>query len=226
MYYTVYRHITPNGKTYVGITGKKPEKRWNNGNGYKNNKHFYRAIVKYGWENITHEIVESGLTKEQACDLEIKLIAKYDSTNPDKGYNHSTGGECSSLGMHQSAETRRKIGEANKGANSPNYGKHLSADTRRKISESLKGANSPWYGKHLNAETRQKLSESNQGIIPPYIKPSKVMCIETGEVFQQVKDAREKYGIASSNISKVCRHKRDTAGGYHWKYAENMEESK
>ena len=106
--YTVYRHITPSNKVYIGITKQKPEQRWNNGNGYKNNKHFYRAILKYGWENIKHEIVENGLTKKQACAKEIELIAKYDSTNPDKGYNNSTGGESGSLGVHPSAETRKK----------------------------------------------------------------------------------------------------------------------
>lgn len=112
--YVVYKHTTPSGKVYIGITGKKPEKRWQSGSGYKQNKHFYRAIMKYGWDNIKHEIVEDGLTKEQACDLEIKLIAEYDSTNPDKGYNHSTGGECSAVGVHHSAETRRKLIEVKK----------------------------------------------------------------------------------------------------------------
>ena len=30
--YSVYLHIFPNGKVYVGITKFKPEYRWNNGN--------------------------------------------------------------------------------------------------------------------------------------------------------------------------------------------------
>ena len=34
--YTVYCHIFPNGKRYVGITKQKPEYRWDNGNGYRN----------------------------------------------------------------------------------------------------------------------------------------------------------------------------------------------
>lgn len=33
--YTVYIHNFPNGKSYVGITGQLPEKRWKNGWGYK-----------------------------------------------------------------------------------------------------------------------------------------------------------------------------------------------
>lgn len=162
--YTVYKHTTPSGKVYIGITGKKPEKRWNYGNGYRENKHFYRAIRKYGWKNIEHEIVENGLTKQQACDLEIELIAKYDATDPRKGYNISTGGEYGSLGVRQSAESRLKRSEALKGANSPWYGKHLSSETRRKLSEELKGANNPNYGKHLSNETRRKLSEARKNL--------------------------------------------------------------
>ena len=110
--YTVYKHTAPNGKVYIGITKQKPEKRWQNGNGYKDSEHFYRAILKYGWENIRHEIVANGFTKQQACDLEIELIAKYDATNPEHGYNNSTGGECGSAGVHPNAETRKKIGES------------------------------------------------------------------------------------------------------------------
>lgn len=178
--YTVYKHAAPNGKVYIGITMQNPEKRWQNGNHYKGNKHFYRAILKYGWENIRHEIVANGLTKEQACAKEIELIAKYDSTNSRYGYNNSTGGECGAAGVHPSAETRRKISEANKGKYvspetrrkisearkgrpSPWKGKHLSADTRRKLSEARKGANNPNYGKHRSAGTRRKISEANKG---------------------------------------------------------------
>nr|DAG19840.1 MAG TPA: intron associated endonuclease [Caudoviricetes sp.] len=155
--YTVYKHTTPSGKVYIGITERKPEKRWNNGNGYKNNKHFYSAILKYDWKNIKHEIVENGLTKQQACDKEIELIAKYDATNPCKGYNHSTGGEINK-GYHLSPETRWKISESLK-----SKGTHLSSERRRKLSEVNK-CRIPWNkGVHPSAETRRKLSEANKG---------------------------------------------------------------
>lgn len=180
--YTVYKHTAPNGKVYIGITGQKPEHRWNNGNGYEQNKHFYSAIAKYGWENIEHEIVENGLTKQQACDLEIELIAKYGSTNPCNGYNHSTGGECSSAGMHLSIEARRKISESHKGQTAWNKGKHPSAETRwkmsyawkhsdaciehlKKVCESNKGKQSPVKGRHHSAEAKKHMSDSHKGHI-------------------------------------------------------------
>lgn len=33
--YSVYKYTAPNGKVYIGITGKDPEKRWLNGRGYR-----------------------------------------------------------------------------------------------------------------------------------------------------------------------------------------------
>ena len=42
--YTVYVHISPNGKRYYGITMQEVNKRWLNGKGYRGNKHFTNAI--------------------------------------------------------------------------------------------------------------------------------------------------------------------------------------
>ena len=47
--YTVYKHTTPNGKVYIGMTGRDPEDRWRNGAGYGQTVPFARAIKKYGW---------------------------------------------------------------------------------------------------------------------------------------------------------------------------------
>ena len=46
----------------------------------------------------------------------------------------------------------------------------------------------------------------------------KVLCVETGEVFESTKDAERKTGINHGNISKVCLGKRNIAGGYHWRF--------
>ena len=47
----VYVHINKiNGKRYVGITCQNPNKRWNNGEGYKTQQTIYRAIQTYGWD--------------------------------------------------------------------------------------------------------------------------------------------------------------------------------
>lgn len=47
MAYSVYCHTNKvNGKRYIGITKHKPEKRWANGYGYSNNRHFFSACMK------------------------------------------------------------------------------------------------------------------------------------------------------------------------------------
>lgn len=62
----VYVHTAPSHKVYVGITSQNPIKRWNNGLGYNRQIYFYRAILKYGWDNIKHEIIVSGISGEEA----------------------------------------------------------------------------------------------------------------------------------------------------------------
>lgn len=95
--YFVYKHTTPCGKVYIGITGRNPSLRWANGKGYAPNKYFSAAIEKYGWNNIRHEILFDSLTKEEAEQKEIALIAEYKSNQREYGYNLSVGGECAAL---------------------------------------------------------------------------------------------------------------------------------
>lgn len=151
--YTVYMHTAPNGKRYIGITCLRPEKRWRNGEGYKTQV-FYRAIQKYGFENFKHEILYTNLSKDEAEMKEIELIAYYQSDNSDYGYNVEHGGNC--IGKI-SEETKRKIGEKNKG-------RIPSEETRKKLSEATSGVNNPFYGKHHTDETKRKLSESHKGL--------------------------------------------------------------
>ena len=157
----VYKHTSPSGKVYIGITSMKPEERWHGGYGYKNNKYFYRAIKKYGWENFTHEILFEELTREEACQKEVELIALYDSTNPNKGYNRSIGGD-GPAGIIFSEETRAKISESKLGVKNPMYGKPMPESTRRKLSEKHKELCATEEGKVRMAQIRAKLKGHNK----------------------------------------------------------------
>ena len=107
--YFVYMHKLPNGKVYIGITGKEnPKDRWQNGYGYRNNKRFFNAIIKYGWDNIEHLILAEKLSLEEAEKMEVELIRIYDSSNQLKGYNIAKGGKSNS-GFKHSEETKEKI---------------------------------------------------------------------------------------------------------------------
>lgn len=72
--YTVYKHVTPSNKVYIGITSQSINRRWRNGKGYSTNKHFYRAILKYGWDNIQHIVLFTNLDVNKAKQIEISLI--------------------------------------------------------------------------------------------------------------------------------------------------------
>ena len=104
MAYSVYLHTFPNGKRYVGVTRQNPLNRWNNGYGYRNQKLIFRAILKYGWDNIKHEVLFSNLSKKEAEEKEIELIALYKSDNPQYGYNILRGGDISRGEYHPTGE--------------------------------------------------------------------------------------------------------------------------
>lgn len=104
--YYVYKHTSPTGKVYIGITQQSPTKRWGGGANYDYNTHFINAIKKYGWDGFTHEILFEGLTRDEAIEKEIELIKQYESDNRSKGYNISPGGSA------PGKETAKKIREA------------------------------------------------------------------------------------------------------------------
>ena len=236
MSYTVYLHLFPNEKTYVGITCQKVERRWRNGKGYEGQL-VYDAIKKYGWDNIKHIILENGLSKEQAEEKEKYYIKKYDSLSHRNGYNIESGGYvCGSL----SDETKAKISESKKGTMKGekhwHYGKHWGDDVKNKISESHKGMKygkgtlekkremfsgkkNPMYGVKLTAERKSKLQKA---CVDATSKA--VICIETGIEYKSSAEAQRQTGINSRTICYVCNKKGyyKTAGGYHWKYREEL----
>ena len=46
----------------------------------------------------------------------------------------------------------------------------------------------------------------------------KVLCIETGIIYNSIKEAERQTGISNSNIVKACKGKYKNAGSFHWKY--------
>lgn len=166
--YTVYKHTAPNGKVYIGITSKKPSKRWDNGKGYRDCTLMMRAVDKYGWENFTHEIIATGLCKQDAEAMEVELIRKYRSAEREFGYNLETGGNACHVA---SEETRQKMSAAR-------MGHETSEETRQKIRKALTGrklsddhvAKVRAYaetrkGVPLPEETKQKISKALTGQI-------------------------------------------------------------
>ena len=231
--YCVYVHHFPNGKKYVGVTSWKPELRWGaNGRNYKNS-YMTNAIKKYGWNNIKHEIVAQNLTAEQASEMEIKLIRKYNSANRKYGYNISLGGIdrkiCSeetkeklrkaNIGKVMSEESKRKIGEFNRG-------RHHTEEAIRHMSEAQKKSYANGNNRIHSPEIRDKVREKLKGRkLSDYVlqkaneaKFHKVRNIHTGEIYPSIKNACEKTGLNRSTIIRQCTgvtKKKD------WEYADN-----
>lgn len=219
--YSLYVHINKiNGKRYYGITSQKPRARWRNGKGYKNHKnskkdtYFYNAINKYGWDNFTHEVLFDNLTKEEACLLEQCYITLYDTTNRNKGYNRTTGGE----NFNHTEESKRKMSERQQGENNSFYGKHHTEETKQKIKEKNSGKKHPMYGKHHTEESKEKLRKINLG--KHHTEESKKKMRENNksrmpEVKKKISENNSRYwkgkkGILSPNYGKTFTedHKR------------------
>lgn len=165
----VYMHTSPSGKKYIGITSKKPNERWLSGKGYKRFGYFRYAIEKYGWENITHDILLEGLTEQDAKSKEKEFIAHYNTMDRNFGYNCTAGGD-GNVGFFPSEETKQKMSEAH-------IGKFVSEETRNKLSilgknQSLEKrqnarermiGNTNMLGKSHGDEARRKISVARKG---------------------------------------------------------------
>ena len=173
-------HTTPNGKRYVGITSVSTKERW----GYKGSRyiyaknkeitHFGRAILKYGWDNIQHEIIFSDLSREDACQKEKELIKKYKTDQVKFGYNKTSGGESFNFtddvkqrmfrwekGMYPEY-AKKKISIAHRGRKKPreqiekmrqtklSMHIHLTQEQKEHLSKIQKGKKYP-KGEHVNS---------------------------------------------------------------------------
>lgn len=217
MDYSVYIHTNKvNNKRYVGITSQKLESRWKCGTGYKGQKRFYNAIKSYGWDGFTHEVVASGLSKEQAEALEVELISKYKSNDLQFGYNIENGGHTHKLSLEQ----RKHLSDVNRG-------KSYSSETKEKMSRSHKGQSTQWLtGRTASQETKAKMSAARMGegngrakAVYQYRLDGSFVC-----KYEYMDLIKEALNIKStSHISRCCQGERKKAYGFMWSYEfENM----
>jgi group I intron endonuclease len=153
-----------NGKVYIG-SSIDIKNRWSEHRGdlQKNNHcndYLQKSWNKYGEQSFIFEMVEKvERDKEKIINREQYYLDLYKSYEKDVGYNIcSVAYSC--LGIKCSEETKRKIGEANKGKlvgkNSPFFGIPRSEEIRKKMSESQKGR------KHTK-ESKEKMSKARLG---------------------------------------------------------------
>ena len=210
--FCVYKHTCPNGKAYIGITCQKPKRRWRNGEGYTrspSNPHFKRAIEKYGWDNIKHDILHDGLDEQTAKKAEIELIAHYKTQDYKHGYNITSGGD-GIRGYKHTEEFRDKQRMAWTGSKI-NLGRKHTEEARRNMSLSHMG-NKNALGKKRSEDAIRRAAEKA-------MKPVIMICDGTEIArYVSVLSASKDIGIHPSCISRVCNGERKQAGGYNWKY--------
>lgn len=89
--YCVYRFTFSDGKIYIGFTSN-PKQRHSSNAKYADQTEVYNAIIADGGiRKIKIDILETGLTKTEAQIKERELISKYNSSNPEFGYNRNDG---------------------------------------------------------------------------------------------------------------------------------------
>lgn len=104
-------------------------------------------------------------------------------------------------------EQKQKISRALKGKKNC-LGRKLSQETRDKIAESNRR-------RIISEETKQKISNSNKGK-----SSKKVLCVETNITYDSIQSASKAIQKDASSITKCCRGKQITCGGFHWQYVD------
>ena len=209
--YKVYMHTSPSNKVYIGITCKDVKRRWRkDGNGYKGQEYFYKAIQKYKWDNFKHEVLYEGLTKEEAEKIEIELIKKYKSNDPNYGYNILSGGFAPG---EMPDEVKQKVSMSRKGK----YTGYRSPDVGIAISNAKMG--------HVHSDTtKEKISTTLKGRYLGKDNPTSIpiRCIETGEEFESARMACLKYNIQASNMCHHLKGRKKSVNKLHFEYINNV----
>ena len=184
---------TVNNKEYIGLTTRTLEERWkqhiyesNKQDSWEWNTPLGNAIKKYGKDSFEVFVLEECSSETELKLKEIQFIKDRKSLASENGYNLSFGGD-GRLGYKLSDETKRKIGEGNKG-------KTYTAESLEKMSVAAKkrsvGKLSPMDGKKHTDETKKKISEAFKGRI--HSEESKKKCSESQKGIKKSPQSVEK----------------------------------
>lgn len=200
--WTIYEHISPSNKVYVGITSyKNVNQRWRKGNGYIKCVVFYRAIQKHGWDNIKHNIIATNLGEYTAKNMEKDLIAYYKSKNIS--YNITDGGD-GTVGVPCRNEQKERVGNIWRG-------KKIPEDIRHKMSISH-------LGKSITKEHRENIRKSKLGNT---CGNKAVIMLKDGIIIREFPScvvAGKELGTHPNCISRCCRKENKTWHGYEFEY--------
>ena len=217
---------SPNGKIYIGQTTRPIEKRIEEHRTGKSIscRALYNAIQYHGWENFEKDWYEC---PDEDLNFDEELLVREMGTLAPDGYNLKEGGGNGKL----CEETKKKIGEAQRGEKNHNYGKTKSDETKRKMSESQRGEKGYMYGKTHTEESKQRMSESRCGEKNPNFGKTGEKHHNSKRVYQydldgnyigsfgSTEEARRHLGKNEGpTIGKCARGDRKTAYGFKWSF--------
>lgn len=187
--YLVYCYTnSKNGKKYVGCTQTTMQKRaGKEGENYRGSPYFYSAIRKYGWDSFKGEVIKEGLTRAKAAEVEKEYIQRYNTMNPEFGYNLHKGGfvtkEYSEI--YKKARAKRISDTLKEERKSPEYRK-IMADRMKRV----------WD----DAERRESMLKARKHGRPSGRKAISVRCVDTNEVFCSIASAARSLTVCPTTI--------------------------
>ena len=159
--YYVYTHTRISDSIVFYIGQGSGERAWAKGD---RNPHWHRTVKKHGYSvYLAHE----NLTKAEAANKEIELIAYYRKVSGSKLTNITAGGDGGMLGYNHKPESKEKIvasliGNKRAIGNTNRKGAVLSEETKQKIREK-RALQKPRVGYLTSEETREKLRLAQSG---------------------------------------------------------------
>lgn len=221
--YCVYVHQLFDGRMYFGATCQKPSRRWRKGEGYSGTN-FHQAIQEYGWDSFNHVVLEEHLTEKEAHYIERFLIKKYKTQHIENGFNVCGGGKG---WTNPTDDQKKRFSDWSKKANT---GRKHTDEYKAKMSERMKENNPNKNGRCMTEDrikqfagyARKPKPESQRKKMSQSSKKRKIQCVETGEVFNSMKEAAELLGLCYTSITCAVYDSHRRAGGYHWKTYEGL----
>lgn len=232
----IYMHKNKiNGKIYIGQTFQdNPNERWRNGHGYTKQLKFFSDIIKYGWLNFEHYILENNLTQEEANERE-EFWIKYFNSSED-GYNTTLkSGRVrakNKTGVIVCLNTNKKY-QTLKDA-SLDTGVDSSAISRcyggeRKSAGTIDGMPRFWILTTSDKELIDQIKENYNKAKKR--KNRKIICIETARIFNSLEEVIKycELPLSSSNkgrLKKILEEQNSASFGrdkeknikLHWQY--------
>ena len=77
------------------------------------------------------------------------------------------------------------------------------------------------YNNHYGTRTARAVQNHKYPKLGNHPKAKAVFCEELNKKFDSIRRAEEELGICRMSIGKACRGERNTAGKFHWKYADD-----